>query len=397
MALIDYTPSQKNAIKSETNTAKRINLMILYVISNARNALQDLINNTNNKLDTIDLTAKEDGTITFTDANGNDKTLGLTNSDRFQLYNSKLTSINPNPSFFLNDFDYTNYINQDPDNRYVTQTVSKETKGSLEVKGNGGILTTDTFIPVDLLKKYRMYLLSKSKHSDSAIDSTHNVKLFGGFYCYSPDKVLIKSEHVTKIQDTQAVVVNDISANDTVITIEGDINAYKNNTDIDKRRLLFHPLQDNGKYAFIDDSDFQHTELGYSRLISDAEYDNDNVVDIGNNQFTITLDTPIGLNITAGTKVRLSKVLDSLKYLLLNKDLPIDDEWHEILSLWKNISFNSDLTYNTKLFYDGTSYIKMVLLPNYLIVDNDGNIVQDKFDGLVTNYATISIEWEHEK
>lgn len=403
MGLISLSDGQKNALKNILNSAKRISSMFIYLINNIQNELDTRLDAYINKLNNIDLNVTETGDIVFTNSEGSVKGLGLSKEDQYSLFYSNLGSVNPNPTFFLKDFDYRDYCGMS-ENYNVVFNESKETFGSLEIKGYGDIGYNDVFLPVDVDKKYRMNILMKAKHDSVENDGSYGFTTYIGIANYDYDKNFIKSAHMTRISNTEGVLIGDYTADATTITLRPNsangVDAWIN-SNWDERCILVHKLRDDGTYGYISEDGHYYDEDTYSRYLLETPFDDDSITDNGDGTLTINLNSPLGFDCNDGDHIRLSFSYDNLFYFISNYIQDIDNTYYDKVSRWKrNTSNNNDTSRRRRLFKTGTCYVKVIFMFNYGMNtwDSNDNVVPKNslLPGLTTNVARLGFEWKHE-
>ena len=380
---LGLTTSQKNTIKNKNNTASRVYTMFSLLLSNSTSAITLIVNNYINKLDNIKLTQVDNNTLKFTNSEGVDTVIDLEVPIVERI--SRLNFINPNPSFYLDDFDYTNYIAGA--GRSFTKHTGRFSKGSLEITGKQSVMISDSFIPIKFMKAYRGAISLKANHP--TLSNGHRLLVNLGVLCYDGDNKLIRNIHTDNDEDKQFTITNTVNVGDTTITVTGD--KWEWDTDDNNRNLLFHKLRSNGSYCYVDANDLYYEELEYSRDVIIDAYAANGLTTIDNNTFRITLNNPSTYSLPAGTKIRNTITDGDYRFMIINKKIDIDNDWHYHTSSWRSEDWGDDL------FFAGTKYVKIVCTINDKVYDSNDDIIADSnLNDLTTNIATLGVEWDHE-
>jgi len=308
-----------------------------------------------------------------------------------------LGTLNPNPTFVLGDADYENYV--PTAHRTIVQDVVDGTAGSLRVHGGGGTLLGYHYLPVDLTKEYRARFHVKSYFSDGNQDpnKTYTMKTYIGVRCYDSDELFIRYYHIYARTGTETTIVNDINNGDTDITIV-DGSSWSNSSTGHLRSLAMLKKQNDGTFRYIGNNGRLYDNDGYTRwVIYDKAYNKNDITDNGDGTWNIKLKNPWNLgHFSAGDRIRNTKGGSTQQYWYINPNIPVDDTWVRGHGAWKSYDFSAPpkSTYND-IFRNGTSYCKLVLLPNNRVFEDGTQISAWDYGGVISHYSVVALEWRY--
>jgi hypothetical protein len=281
---------------------------------------------------------------------------------------ASLGTVNINPLFALGNDDYGRYI--DGDNRKVVFDEAYQSSGSLYVKGAGGTLLTSTIIPPNYGREYRAVMTYKCSVNGKAVPHLSTFAYVGFAHLDADatenvDAHRISPQHITEIAGTQTRLAADVKTGDTTVIIEDGSNWYSGATS-HRRSILLHKLQPNGTAIYTGNNGRKYDHLGYSRHNAYRSYDAGAISQNPDGTYTIALSSPWALgNFKKGDYVRNSFGGGTFTYLISNKSIPVDNEWHTYKSAWTSHDDTLPIQDYINLFRNGTAYMQMIVLPNY--------------------------------
>ena len=240
---------------------------------------------------------------------------------------------------------------------------------SVETYGGGGsfkstaynkVLTTDEYLPVDITQTYTLGLWGKSGNLDGSQYSSSAIQYIG-VAAYDIDQLSIVSENFMKYSgSTDTFLAATLSSGSTTVQLVNATGWANNDPNSFARSFAWYPYTNSKGYSY---PNFTYTRYWSNNIVNGdgttGTWATGSIV--GN---TITLLNPWpGPTIASGSAIRNNTGGATYKYIISGVGVSVPNTWTYYNGSIGGIDISGSNT--SYVFPYGTSYVKVLLLPNY--------------------------------
>ena len=366
----DITDNDKNTIKSENTTSKRINKLQ----STTSTIIEDNINSIMSNMETITngVTISEDNNTLALNKDGNVNIIDLsTRVDNGEPSMLHYGILNRNSNFIDGTKSHTYTIARYGAACNVVKDVTLNSYGSLFV-AQYVYYIGDDYLPINANGKYRASYTAKSETRDGSSGDGLYSRHYIGVVCYDNKKRHIAPWQVSGRYLTDSTIVNDVAIGSTEIIVSGDYSRWYQGSTSHKRTILAHKLAADGTYAYTDEDGTIYDELGYSRDAVYHAFAKNGLTDLGNGTFKIKLRNGLPFSLNAGDKIRNSYSGSTFNYWLSYSPIEVGKGFQTKISGWRDHHLGIDPKRYWEVFRNGTRYVKLLGLLNYRVTNTNG-------------------------